>query len=714
MKKYLKILIVLLTIILIPNVLADVSGAKLVPSADVEANTYVIGRHMFTRQTNDDYNGQLTTQLIMLAAKTIDGNSLDDMVIYYKTARGTWINGLTGQTINVPVIFDIDVQDTVNVPYPSEIEVLGEGADSESFGYQFGIYRQAKGEVFCSFDDGEYELYGDYDFSEFVRAASDPITGAHIGDVYEPEGHLGIEKEGYGSIECKIRTYVENGSERIYSEFSEERRIENYLNPTVLTIAGAYGSVDPDTQEVINHIDFQLKQYFDLFDYLGSVPNDGGVMLYASSTKNGEYTLVETFLGEVVNSVGNPDLIFGLDNYPEDYVYFKAKIFRVINDHTYYSYYSNIVSIDSMKPQLFLENGLGSTDKKTVTSTYAIYGNDHYGEYTLKQNEYYQVARRLSSVGNDQTFEDITNDVVFNYLPNQAVSFTNEANVPYGETVYYKIRVCESDAINKICGPWSDTVSFTNDPPAPVLTNMTIAGWEDPNHAEFMPVLINGVYSYDLSINTDYYAIIIGNYPDAYQIESDIAGYDIYEKNGNEYTLVGEGFPHEPETMEVNVAPGEVKTYVARVYVMIKGAPVYSDYSEELVIDHSTYDAPVLLNQTIELWNAEHETPFEPTLNEGVYKYDLGINTDYYSFVVGNLLGDHQIPASITGYEIYEKVGNSYTLVGEGTPHDPEVIEVSVAPGESKTFVARVYAEKANHDKVYSDYSEELVIDHTN
>ena len=54
---------------------------------DIANSTYVIGKCMFTRDISDKYSGSLSTDVIMLAAKTIDSNNLEDMIIYYKNAR---------------------------------------------------------------------------------------------------------------------------------------------------------------------------------------------------------------------------------------------------------------------------------------------------------------------------------------------------------------------------------------------------------------------------------------------------------------------------------------------------------------------------------------------------------------------------------------------------------------------------------------------------
>lgn len=74
---------------------------------DIEKSTYIIGNHLFTRDGSDIYDGILTTEYIMLASKSIESDSKDDMIIYAKNARGNWINAITNQPIDVPDEFKI-------------------------------------------------------------------------------------------------------------------------------------------------------------------------------------------------------------------------------------------------------------------------------------------------------------------------------------------------------------------------------------------------------------------------------------------------------------------------------------------------------------------------------------------------------------------------------------------------------------------------------
>ncbi len=71
--------------------------------ADIEnivGDVYIIGNHMFTRgKGGEGYNGTLTTEYIMLASKSIESNSKNDMIITTKTLFGDWENAINNNPI---------------------------------------------------------------------------------------------------------------------------------------------------------------------------------------------------------------------------------------------------------------------------------------------------------------------------------------------------------------------------------------------------------------------------------------------------------------------------------------------------------------------------------------------------------------------------------------------------------------------------------------
>ena len=118
----------------------DLNGTPTIPtysdstveyaSSSVGGSTYVIGSYVFTRTTNDNYDGVLNTRRIMLASKTLTGTQESDMIIYYKTATGRWIDGLSGANVTVPnnfMVSEIDLQPAVPKEKPTMELSVSEG-----------------------------------------------------------------------------------------------------------------------------------------------------------------------------------------------------------------------------------------------------------------------------------------------------------------------------------------------------------------------------------------------------------------------------------------------------------------------------------------------------------------------------------------------------------------------------------------------------------
>jgi len=94
-------------------------NAKVVDADDILYNSYVIGTYLYTVQDNeimstvgrddviigDDMN--LTTPAIMLGATSIEDDTYDNMIIYYKDFFDEWSNAYDGSSIEVPESFEI-------------------------------------------------------------------------------------------------------------------------------------------------------------------------------------------------------------------------------------------------------------------------------------------------------------------------------------------------------------------------------------------------------------------------------------------------------------------------------------------------------------------------------------------------------------------------------------------------------------------------------
>ena len=180
----------------------------------------------------------------------------------------------------------------------------------------------------------------------------------------------------------------------------------------------------------------------------------------------------------------------------------------------------------------------------------------------------------------------------------------------------------------------------------------------------------NGSYIYDLAINFQDYDLGNNNYS--------AEGYDVFEKNGTEYTYLASGTMGGAAVVEVEA--GTKKTLVARTYVKnSEGEKVYSNNSNEIVLDNTSLETP-----TLTVGSGSEDT---------ILYLGFTIGTEGYYATTAAQNG-------ISGWELYEKVGNKYNLV---VGHDVEIYA-----GETKTYVAKAYALNKTGEKIYSEYSNEI------
>lgn len=223
--------------------------AKTLSSTEVPNSSYVIGSYVFTRDINDDtgYDGKLSTGLIMLASKTIDSNDLNDMVIYYKTATGKWINGLNGETITPPLSFNInyinlaleETNDTVVAPEVPIVYLYGPkygeiiydfSEENEKFSYDLYLMvddisneeNKIDGVEFTKVVNGVVSSQ-DLSYEETFTYVTD-VTDNYKGD--NPELIVGNKyhsavlnfdhKPSDGSINISLRAYRKDGNGKKY------------------------------------------------------------------------------------------------------------------------------------------------------------------------------------------------------------------------------------------------------------------------------------------------------------------------------------------------------------------------------------------------------------------------------------------------------------------------------------------------------------------
>ena len=203
----------------------------------------------------------------------------------------------------------------------------------------------------------------------------------------------------------------------------------------------------------------------------------------------------------------------------------------------------------------------------------------------------------------------------------------------------------------------------------------------------------SGVFTYEFGLNFNNYIVD----PHAEDAVYTVDGYELYEVDGEEYTSLGTFEIGSPAI--VNVALGTTKTLVSRVYTLnTSSQTVYSEFSNVLTIDHSKITTPVLKN------------PYNTYVDrvDDTFTYEIGL--DFANYLVDPHAEDFVYFAD--GYELYEVNGEELTLVGTYEMGSPATINIDL--GTAKTYVARVYALNTSSEMVYSDYSNELLLDQAN
>ena len=247
--------------------------------------------------------------------------------------------------------------------------------------------------------------------------------------------------------------------------------------------------------------------------------------------------------------------------------------------------------------------------------------------------------------------------------------------VDVGESKTFVARVYALNKSNKkVYSDYSNEVKIDNSTLQTPYFKNVMGGTENGVMFANLSIVFQGPYAEDLEANI-----------------LPFAGYEVYEKKDGKYTLI-DTITSKAGYCKVTVDVGESKTLVARVYALNKSnKKVYSDYSNEVKIDNSTLQTPYLKNV---MGGIENGVMFAnlSIVFQGPYAEDLESNI---------------LP--FAGYEVYEKKAGKYTLIDTITSK-AGYCSVTVDVGESKTLVARVYSLNKSNKKIYSDYSNEVVI----
>ena len=650
-KKIISLLLVLSAFLITSGV-----SAKEMSKDDVPNGTYMIGTHLFTRETVGDYNGTLTVRYIMLAARTINSTNINDMIIYLKNSRGKWVNAVTNEEVTVPDKVDIEYKNvesyTLNKP-DLKYEVIGNVSgkyelslemDKENTGLIAGMevyYAPIDSDKFSVIYDGTATAQGNKSGKEIYT--------------YRVEK---TKDELYGNY--KVRTYNYVSDEKVYSDFSNTITYKKLEKPALKLV-----NTKKDNDDLIGTLkveNYSADEYtkFTIYEYLNYES-------FSKDNANFVYTIDKTKNQIDVNVVA------GGKNY------YKVKVERYYTGDFYYSNGEGYEYSELSDPISI--NNINVEDPE-LTSEYVtseINGNVLYNYYDLA------ITNKAVSNGYWELFE------VSEY--NSENQYTKVSSVPFGKTYRLKLsvenskyaaRICQ-EAYEKNCSDYSNIIEFTED-----------------------SIKEDTLSAIDLDIaypQSDYYKD--GIYTFSYEIKNhdEIPSYyawTLYEVNGNDKTKISTSKMYEP--IQFSIEAGKSKNLAIGICFAKKADDLCNDiYAEIQNVDTISFlDTIPELNKV---------TGFKLDTVSGNYEFKLNLNNLEEYELFSKYENQRYL---VQGWIIYEKLSDGSINEVKDVKMTEKEISVQIPTNEEKTYIARVYIEDTQGNKYYSDYSEELTIDTAN
>lgn len=449
MKKIISsIVIMFVSVILFTGVYA--SGPVWLNPDNVPAGTYVIGTHAFDRNRSDIYDGTLTVKHIMLAAQTIEGDSIEDMNVYYKRARdGAWVDAITNEVVDAPntnfeyyngkeiTVNGNGLWDVLGLPDVSFKQVVAtEQVEHNKRKYVFEV---------ASVNCDEYEVY-------YKSAGETEYTKMDNINVVRDENNLSvIEIVVPGNFEwmehCDIKIRGLNTYNGVYSNFCV-MNAEEHKNPKI-----------------------RVSHVVDTSRVGGTLMQ--GTQLYVSNDNGKTYTPV-AWTSSYPHEDSTASYDYEFDNNEYNSYWFKAAYTKITSTGTYTSY-SRVVKyeedISDLKilsdKKIFEEDGIKYREiTAQITGNLEQYNNEDSWCYMYIKpngtNEYFSLNFRtrlynVQQIGDDQYTANITINIP-NYRYGTNIDINNSMMIKvFCESLINKtderksfVKTAELDEIQKI------------------------------------------------------------------------------------------------------------------------------------------------------------------------------------------------------------------------------------------------------------------------
>ena len=640
--------------------------AETISLDEVPLQTYVIGNYMFTRDKTENYDGQLKIEYIMLAAKSIDGNTLDDMVIYFKTARGKWVDGVSGTSITPPSTFEITNSNLSQITPSAPIVSYSSGTGgSPQLIHGFSLSNIPEGstkylEIFYATEEnGEY-----FKYDELVVNGS--IYNSKVNDVYI-ETSRGLS--GYFKLRYKLSDVLD-ATKYVYSDYTSPIKIVDEA-PINVTKSGSDGVMF--TYE--SGSNFPGGANNNLFDGMD-------VYIYNVDSEDFEYTLTISKINFDVSMIGKE--YFGC--------YFKP--FQIIGDNKkiyyqtekkFYIKEPNLSAmvynspVDGYRKMRFGASGNVNIEVEQEVNGQFSFLSIHTKE-EIKQNKlidemalYVDVpfvankirARAYLDVNNKRYYSDYSSPVDVPHedwlIPLNVDIESNQINIALDTTVDFEgmdMYYLNASTNQYEYGVTLDNLSFETTISPYSYTSVyfkpfkTINGIKQYYQTETYtyvstPLLDSGKYEeprngyqkrkffYPLygTIGVKVYYSIDG---ESYELLKDLTPSELLENSANDEDKMG-------IIIDVPVTASKIK---AIGYIEINGEEIYSEYSNAVPaimnIDDSLYDISIRGENIYDPETNKMGVYLSPKTNENydgmdIYIYDKTLGTYEYSETVNSL-----------------------------------------------------------------------------
>ena len=654
-KKIIGLLLVLSAFLITSGV-----SAKEISKDDIKPGTYMIGTHLFTRDTAGEYDGTLTVRYIMLAARTINSANIDDMIIYLKNSRGKWVNAVTNEEVTVPDKVDIEYK---NANTLTEVQYGDVNCDGIISPADVILIRRYLSGVEIPKDANI--LNGDVNDDGKITEADVILLNKYIVNSYQDKN---LPNESLGKS-YPIEYIVDSETYKVDYELNGKalRTGQKPKDPTKTgyTFVGWYldseykteykFDVMPKTEYTVLYAKFDKLQY-------GDVNCDGKVNFT-------DVTVISRYLAGY-ELPSNSNILNG-----------------DVNDD------GKITEADVVLLRKYLSGSYSDKNlpNESLGKSYSIEYIVDVESDKIGYNIDYELAGYKIVKPEDPTIKGYIFDGW--YLESNDTKFQFDST-PIDENIILIAK------FNKI--PYGDVngdgkVNYTD----VTAISRYLAGYELPLGFS----ILNGDVNADDII--DYADVQILRY---YIINAN--AFELPYTSATKYTIsydLNNGYfdKYSPEEYVSNFGDITLSNPIRDGYKFLgwTGSNGDTPQLEVVISEETTGNLNYVAN-----WVLISDIPVAPTLTLKSDSWTKsGVRKGVISFCESGAYSSENKPS---GAELYEKINEKYVLIDEVNINDLTNecwFDFELNPGEEKVYVIKVYVLDTNSNKIYSDYSDELI-----